>query len=203
MDLQVMQNVLDWGYDKAVNGVPGLDSAKELADDYLNEDGSLSEKVDSLIRWQNTKCATSGFITNLGGLITLPVAIPANVSSTLYVQLRMIAAIAYMGGYDLKDDKVRALVYLCLCGNEAKEITKDFAIQVGKNFATQFIRSISVKTINQINKAVGMRLITKFGEKSLISLGKSVPIVGGIIGGTIDGIACNTIGNVAKRTFIR
>ena len=67
MDLQVMQNVLDWGYDKAVNGVPGLDSAKELADDYLNEDGSLSEKVDSLIRWQNTKCATSGFKTNLGG----------------------------------------------------------------------------------------------------------------------------------------
>ena len=122
MDLQVMQNVLDWGYDKAVNGVPGLDSAKELADDYLNEDGSLSEKVDSLIRWQNTRCATSGFITNLGGLITLPVAIPANVSSTLYVQLRMIAAIAYMGGYDLKDDKVRALVYLCLCGNEAKEM---------------------------------------------------------------------------------
>ena len=55
MEIQTMEKVLAWSYDKAVNGVPGLDSAIELAEDYLNEDGSLGEKVDSLIRWQNTK----------------------------------------------------------------------------------------------------------------------------------------------------
>ena len=111
MEIQTMEKVLAWSYDKAVNGVPGLDSAIELAEDYLNEDGSLGEKVDSLIRWQNAKCATSGFITNLGGLLTIPVAVPANISSTLYVQLRMIAAIAYMGGYDLKNDSQRKRYY--------------------------------------------------------------------------------------------
>ena len=52
----------------------------------------------ALIRWQNAKCATSGFIAGLGGSITLPVSIPANISSVLYIQIRMIAAIAYMGG---------------------------------------------------------------------------------------------------------
>ncbi len=28
-------NATDWAYDKAVNGVPGLDSAYNLASDYL------------------------------------------------------------------------------------------------------------------------------------------------------------------------
>lgn len=202
MDLQVMQNALDWSYDKAINGVPGLDSARELAEDYLNEDECLNEQVDSLIRWQNAKCATSGFITNLGGVLTLPVAIPANIGSTLYVQLRMIAAIAYMGGYDLKNDKVKTLAFVCLCGNSATKVAKNFGIRVGTALTEQFIKSISTSTIKQINKAVGMKLITKFGEKGAISLSKGIPIVGGLIGGTIDGIACNTIGNVAKEMFI-
>ncbi|MFW1813009.1 EcsC family protein, partial [Acinetobacter ursingii] len=72
--------VLNWSYDKAVNGVVGLDSAYDLAKDYKKTDDSLYNQVNSLIRWQNTKAGTSGFITGLGGIITLPVAIPANVA---------------------------------------------------------------------------------------------------------------------------
>ena len=116
--------VLDWAYDKACNGVVGLDSAQELAAPYLNGDGELVDKVNALIRWQNTKAGTSGFITGLGGIITLPVAIPANISSVIFIQVRMIAAIAHMGGYDLKDDRVKTLVYTCLTGNAAKDIVK-------------------------------------------------------------------------------
>ena len=55
---------------KAVDGVgiPGMDTASELAESYLSEEGTLVEQIDSLIRWQNTKSATSGFITGLGAL---------------------------------------------------------------------------------------------------------------------------------------
>ena len=42
---------LDWAYDKAINGVAGLDSASELAEDYMAEDGSKIDQVDLLIRW--------------------------------------------------------------------------------------------------------------------------------------------------------
>jgi hypothetical protein len=35
----------------------------------LNGDGELVDKVNALIRWQNTKAGTSGFITGLGGII--------------------------------------------------------------------------------------------------------------------------------------
>lgn len=107
-----IMDVLNWSYDKAVQGVAGLDSAYDLADDYLKQEGSLHAQANSLIRWQNTKAGTSGFLTGLGGIITLPVAIPANVASVMYVQIRMIAAIAHMGGYNLNDDRVKSLVLM-------------------------------------------------------------------------------------------
>ena len=102
-----MMKLLDWTYEKAIDGIPGLDTAQELGDSYLDRDGTLEQKVNSLIRWQNTKTGTSGFVTGLGGAITLPVAIPANVSSVLFIQIRMIAAIAHMCGHNVNDDRVK------------------------------------------------------------------------------------------------
>ena len=166
--MKIMDNI----YNQTLNGLPmpGGESAQELAESYLKEKGSISDKADSLIRWQIAKCATSGFLTGLGGFLTLPITLPANIGSVLYVQLRMIAAIAYMGGYNPKDDKVKTFVYVCLLGNS--------------------------------NKAVGVKLVTKFGEKGIINLGKAIPAVGGIIGGTLDGIATKTIGAAAKKMFL-
>ena len=198
---KIMQ-AMDWAYEKAVNGVLSLDSASEIAEYYMKKGGSLTDQANSLIKWQNTKAGTSGFIAGLGGLITLPVTVPANISSVLYVQIRMIAAIAYMGGNDLKDDRVKTLVYVCLTGNAAKEILKDLGITLGTKLATSTIKNISGKTLIEINKKVGFRLLTKFGEKGVINLAKAVPIVGGIIGATFDSFSTNTIGNVARDKFI-
>tara|TARA_R110000851_G_scaffold332161_1_gene507591 strand:+ start:842 stop:1441 length:600 start_codon:yes stop_codon:yes gene_type:complete len=194
--------VLEWSYEKAINGVAGLDSASELAQSYIQSGNTLSDQANSLIRWQNTKAGTSGFLTGLGGIITMPVTIPANVASVIFVQMRMIAAIAHIGGHDIRDDRVKALVYTCLTGNAAKDILKDIGIVAGTKFTTSAIKNISGKTIVAINQKVGFRLVTKFGEKGVINLGKAVPLVGGIIGATFDSVATNTIGNIARDTFI-
>lgn len=198
---KVMQ-VLEWSYEKAINGVAGLDSASELAQSYIKSSVSRNDQANSLIRWQNTKAGTSGFLTGLGGIITMPVTIPANVASVIFVQMRMIAAIAYIGGHDIRDDRVKALVYACLTGNAAKDILKDIGIVAGTKLTTSAIKNISGKTIVAINQKVGFRLVTKFGEKGVINLGKAVPFVGGIIGATFDSVATNTIGNIARETFI-
>lgn len=198
----IIMKALDWGYDKAVNGVPGLDSAEELADSYMKRGGTPAEQANSLIRWQIAKAGTSGFVTGLGGIITLPVAIPANISSVVYVQLRMIAGIAHIGGHDVHEDQVRSLAYMCLCGNAAVDIAKDVGIQIGVKLTQAAIKKISGEALVRINQKVGFRLLTKFGEKGIINLGKAVPIVGGLIGGTIDSVGTNVIGNVARTTFV-
>lgn len=197
-----MMQMLEWSYEKAVNGVAGLDSASELAQSYIKSNTSRNDQANSLIRWQNTKAGTSGFLTGLGGIITMPVTIPANVASVIFVQMRMIAAIAHIGGHDIKDDRVKALVYACLTGNAAKDILKDIGIVAGTKLTTSAIKNISGKTIVAINQKVGFRLVTKFGEKGVINLGKAVPFVGGIIGATFDSVATNAIGNIARDTFI-
>lgn len=203
---QIAQNkmmaALDWAYDKAVNGVPGLVTAEELAQSYMEDGGSPMDQVNSLIRWQSAKAGTSGFLSGLGGILTLPVALPANITSVIYIQIRMIAAIAVIGGYDLNDDKVKSLVYMCLAGNSAKDIAKGTGIVIGTKLSQSAIKSISGKTLTAINQKVGFRLITKFGEKGAVNLVKMVPLAGGVIGGTFDSVTTNTVGIVARNTFL-
>ncbi|MDD4864224.1 MAG: EcsC family protein [Alishewanella agri] len=193
---------LDFAYDKAVNGMVGMDTASDIAESYMKVEGSKIDQANSLIRWQNTKAGTSGFLTGLGGIIVMPVTIPANIASVMYVQVRMIAAIAHLGGHDLKDDRVKALVYACLTGNAAKDIMKDIGIVVGRKLTENAIKNVSGKTITAINQKVGFRLLTKFGEKGAINLGKAIPLVGGIVGAAFDSVTTNIIGNIARDTFI-
>lgn len=197
-----VMRALDFAYDKAVNGVAGMDSASEIAESYMKSGESKLDQANSLIRWQNTKAGTSGFLTGLGGIIVMPVTIPANLASVMYVQIRMIAAIAHLGGYNLKDDRVKALVYACLAGNAAKDILKDVGIVVGRKLTENAIKKVSGETIKKINQWVGFRLLTKFGEKGAINLGKAIPLIGGIVGATFDSVSTNIIGNVARDTFI-
>lgn len=196
-----MMDVLNWSYDKAINGLPGMESSQELANKYLKKTKSVDEAIDSFIRWQQAKCATSGFVTGLGGIITMPVAIPANITSVIYIQIRMIATIASMRGYDLKDDQVRTLVYVALTGLAATDILKKSGIEIGTKMSKLLINKLPSEVIKQINTRVGFKLVTKFGEKGIINLGKFVPVIGGVIGGTADGLGTLAIGKTAKKVF--
>lgn len=202
MNTNKMIEVLDWAYDKSMNGIPGGKSSEELAEEYLGKNNNPESAANNLIKWQIRKCATSGFLTGLGGIITLPVAIPANISSVLYVQMRMIAAIAYMGNYDIRDDSVKSLVYICMTGNSAGDVFKGIGIKLGTKLTQNAINKISFTTIKKINQVVGTRLITKFGQTGIINLGKAVPFVGGIVGGGMDAASTKIIGNVSKKVFI-
>ena len=193
---------LDWAYEKALEGVPGLDSSIEMAEKYLKQEGSLHDKANSLIRWQNAKAATSGFLTGIGGFTTLPVAIPANLASVLYIQIRMIAAIAHIGGYKLRDEKVKTLVYFCLASNLGKDFLKETGIRIGTQVTTKLITNISEKSLLLINQKVGFRLLSMYSGKGLLNLSKAVPLVGGIIGASIDIVSTNIIGNTACQIFL-
>ncbi len=198
----LFMKALNWAYEKSMNGVPGLDSADELAQKYMVHKGTLHEKADLLIRRQNINAGASGFISGLGGLLTLPVAIPANLASVLYIQIRMIAAIAHMGGHNLRDEKVKTLVYICLVGNFAKDFIQEAGIMLGTKLTARAVENISEKSLIAINRRVGFRLITTYSEKGLVHLAKAIPLVGGIIGGTIDTVTTNIIGNAARKAFL-
>ena len=206
--LAAVQGALSWSYDAALNGLPGMGTLDEFTRDYYNgkpdvEDTvALERAIESLIAWQMGKAGTAGFITGLGGMITLPAAIPANLAAVLYIQLRMIAAIAKLRGYDIHSDQVKSLCIACLAGSAVSDILKDVGIQLGTKLTQQAIMKITGSTIVQINKSVGFRLITKSGSTGILNLSKMVPFLGGIIGGTFDTLMTGQIASASKAVFV-
>lgn len=199
-----MMDVLNSLYLKMNDGLGKVSQPiSEMADDYLKKHPNLEDASKSFINYQIAKCTTSGFITGLGGLITLPVAIPANISSVLYIQMRMIAGLAYMGGYDINCDQVQTLVYACLAGVSVDQVLKQTGIKLGVKLGNSLVKKIPGQTLTKINQKVGFRLVTKFGTKGVINLGKALPVVGGIIGGGFDFAETKVIAIRAYNLFIK
>lgn len=201
IDEGTIARVLQWAYDAALAGLPGAESATELADDYLRTNATVDEAIDSLIGWQVSKSVVTGFVTGLGGVIAMPVTVPASIASTLYVQIRMAAAIAHMRGVDVHADQTRTFVYACLCGDAVKDVLKSAGVTIGTKLTTTAIKRISGDVLIRINKAVGFTLVTKFGTKGVVNLAKAVPIVGGLVGATFDGGSTYAVGSAARRCF--
>ena len=199
-----MEKILDSCYQQAIDGIPKVSKSIDvLVEDYASKHDTKEDAAKALIRGQLAKCSTSGFLAGLGGVITLPVAIPANISSVIYVQLRMIAAIAKLGGYDPRDDQVQTLAYVCLTGQAATAVLKDTGINIGGKIAVAGIKKIPGEALKKINQKVGFRLLTKFGETGAINLGKAVPVVGGLIGGGFDFATTKIIADNAYKMFIK
>lgn len=198
-----IMNILDVCYDKALGGIPGTPTCYDLAEEYLAKYPSSQRAVKEFAKWQVAKCTTSGFLTSLGGIITLPVAIPANLATVWYVQLRMIATIAVIGGFNPSDDEVQTLAYVCLTGASASKIFREAGIQFGNKLTMSMIKKIPGTVLTKINQKVGFRFLTKFGTTGIVNLGKMVPVVGGIIGGSIDFAGTKIIAKKAQDVFIR
>ena len=174
----------------------------DLVNDYLSKNSDVKKAAKSLINNSIVKCGTSGFLTGLGGLATMIATLPANITSVMYVQLRMCCAIAKMSGYDIHSDQVQTLIYACLTGSAASDILKHAGITFGNKFGVAMVKKIPGKTLQAINQKVGFRFVTKFGEKGIVNLGKVVPVLGGAIGGGIDIASTKIIGNNVYKIFI-
>jgi len=195
--------LVTWIVDTAVDGVPPLSSASNLAKEYMIDASFTSndERVASLIKWETSKNFTAGFIAGLGGLLTLPVAVPAAFGASWLIQARMAGAIAVIDGHELEEDRVRTLVLLSIIGDSAKEVLKQAGVKVAGKLTEKVVMKVPGKVLIEINKRVGFRLLTKAGEKGALVLMKGVPVVGGVVGGAFDAVACRTVGNLAHSIF--
>lgn len=197
-----VMKILDSCYEKCLNGIPKVSpSVEEMANDYLKKYKTKEEACKAMIRNQITKCATSGFITGFGGFITMPVTLPANITSVIYVQMRMIACTSYMAGFDLDSDQTQTLVYACLAGVAVNNVIKQAGIKFGVKFANGLIKKIPGKVLIKINQKVGFRFATKFGTKGIINLGKLIPGVGAVIGGGLDLVETKIIAERSYKWF--
>lgn len=193
---------LDWLYDKAVNGVPTLDGASDLAARYAQQSTSPDAAIDALIKWQMAKAGTASFVTSFGGAASLPVTLPASFASVTYIQLRMIAAIAHLRGHDVESDSARMMALACLCGARAVDVVKELGIRIGTQLAQEAVKRVSADCLTQAHHAIACRLLAMTGGATSLNLGKLVPVIGGLVSGGVDAAVTRSYGAAAKRVFL-
>ncbi|HET9842705.1 MAG TPA: hypothetical protein VFQ01_11930 [Nocardioides sp.] len=180
---RLVQVLLDAGID----GLGPLRSASEIADLARRDTRTPEGAVKKVVRSHVVTGGVGGFVTSLGGFVTMPVALPANVVEFYVGATRMVAAIAALRGYDVDDPRVRTSVLLTLVGSEADEVLAKAGLSGGTGKMVGLVgQQLPPAALLMLNKAIGFRLLRGFGEKAFARLGRGVPLAGGVVGGGID-----------------
>ncbi len=111
-----------------VEGFGPFNSASESAQEAL-KGRTTDQAIKVLIRNHCLIAGSQGFVTNIGGFITMPVTLPANIGAAYLIQIHLAAAIAHVHGHDLDGEEVRTAILLCLLGNAGTEVVKQLALR--------------------------------------------------------------------------
>lgn len=160
------------------------------------------QAITKVVRRHTYGVGVGGFVTGLGGFLTLAVALPVNVVEFHLQAIRMVGAIARLNGYDLNDDRVRTAVLLTVAGDDSHEILRQAGLgSVSGHIADELSGRIPPGALMLVNKAVGFQLLRRFAESSLLRLGRAVPAFGGLIGAAYDIRQLRRIAAAARRDF--
>jgi hypothetical protein len=193
----LLRKLMDVGLD----GLGPIDSVARVVDEALEAEKLPEQAADRIARQHVRYAAASGFVTGLGGLFTMIVALPANVTGFYVLATRMVGGIAGVRGYDVNKPEVRTAILLALVGADSDDILRKAGITSGGKVAQMALGRLPKAALMVVNKAVAFRLSTLMGARTLGRLGRMVPVVGGVIGAGLDGYLMNRIADHARREF--
>lgn len=187
-------------FGKAVDGVGPLTPAATYADRELAKaGGNVNRAITDIINDHTKLAAIEGFVTNIGGLASKVATIPANVIGIAVLQCRMVAGIAHLRGYDLTDPQVRTAIFATMLGSKAVRQLLSNNQLPSRPRAIATGPALDEKTSNRIGAAVMGEIIARAAGRSTATfIGRSIPGLAGLIGGTTDGWTTRQIGRYAK-----
>jgi hypothetical protein len=201
---EMTANFVHEALNRAINGVGPLPAAAKAADKQLEEQhGDVEAAIHEVIENHVRFAGAQGFATNLGGLVTAAVTIPANIAGLAMLQCRMVAGIAHLRGYDLQDPRVRNAILTCMLGEDAvtslvrkrKLPAPPMAIATAPTHDPALDRTIAAEVTSELlTKVAGKRVAT--------TIGRRVPVVGGLVGAGADGYSTWQIGRYADRELL-
>lgn len=193
-----VQRLLDVGID----GRGTFDSARQVADTARGRSGNPDKAIDDIVNEHTKLAAAGGFVTGLGGFITLPVALPANVIGFYILATRMVASIASVRGYDVDSPSVRSAILLGLVGADAGDVLRKAGVATGGGrLASLATQRLPGPVLMAVNKGVGFRMLTQVGRKTFAKLGRGIPLAGGVLGAGLDAYMIRRIADHVRKEF--
>lgn len=185
--------------DKAIDGIGPLRSAAAAADTRLvDRDGDVEAAIQALTIQHAAMAGAQGFVTNLGGIATYAVAVPANVVGVTLVQCHLVAGIAHLRGYDLADPRVRNAILACLLGEDSvKSLVKKHRLPSSPMaLATSPVHDPVLD--ETLGREVTSEVVSRTaGKRAVTLIGRRVPLIGGAVGASSDALATWQIGQYA------
>ena len=200
---EVGGNMLRGLLEAAINGTTMVPAAKSAAAQHLVKKGTAEDAIESLVLTHVGLAGAQGFVTSLGGLPTLAVTLPANIAGLAVVQIRLIATIAHLRGYDIDSPRVRTAMILCLMGRDGVRKLMDdgilpstpLAIATAPVFDATLDRLVSERVLGELLGRIG-------GRRAGLLFARRIPLLGGGVGGAMDGYSTIEIGGFARVVFI-
>jgi hypothetical protein len=186
---------------RAVHGVGPLPPAAAAAEKQLAEqDGRVDDAIAELIENHASLAAAQGFVTNLGGLVTMAATIPVSITGLALLQIRLVAGIAHLRGYDLNDDRVRNAVVLCVLGEQSvKDLVKAKKVPgtpMVLATAPAYDPVMDTLVAAEVTSAIVGRVV---GKRAASAVARRVPVAGGVWAAGSDAYATYQIGKYAAR----
>lgn len=189
--------------DFAIDGTEQLPGAKIAAGHHLERHGSADAAIDNLILTHAAMCGTQGFVTNLGGFITLLIGAPTNLAGVALLQSRMVAGVAHLRGYNLDDSRVRHAVLMTLLGKRIVDDLVEKGDLPGAPLVVATAPGIDRELEQLIAQRVMMALLTSVGGKQAVGLvAKRIPVIGGGVGAVTDSWNTFAVGRYAREQFV-
>lgn len=194
-------------YARALQGLPLLGTPAETAGRYLSGKGSLRERAEDMATVHLALCTSTGFVCGLGGFLTLPVTLPTNVVGVALIQLHLCASTAFLASLDPHDPAVRDRCIDCLTGaipgvepgseerGETQEVVDRSAVKVAER-GLRLIAEAAVGMAEQAGKWGASRFVTRRLPR------RSLPVIGGVLGGVSDLYATRRVAAAARSTFL-
>jgi hypothetical protein len=189
----------------AIDGYQRFPGAEAVANRQLEKQGGDPGKaIDGVVDQHVRLAGVQGFVTSIGGLVTLPISLPANLTGLAVVQTRMVASIAGLRGYDLYDPRVRTAVITCLLGEDgvadrlkkSSLPTSPLAMATAPVFDPELDRLVSAEVIGELIARIS-------GKRMAITVTRRVPLLGGAVGAGVDGWSTFKIGQYADKVLLR
>lgn len=190
--------------DRAIRGVGPLDGAAMAGEKQRDaHHGDVDKAIKDIIETHVRLAGAQGFVTNIGGLVTMTVTVPANIAGMALLQCRMVAAIAHLRGYDLDDRRTRNAILASLLGEERMLALIKKKKLPGTPMALATAPVHDPHLDNVMANEVASELVTRVAGKRIAStVGRRVPVVGGLVGAGSDGYATWKIGRYVDREFL-
>lgn len=184
---------------RAIVGFGPFSGTAKAADKALeHHDGDAEKAVRELIDDHIRLAGAQGLVTNIGGLVTMTVTVPTNITGLCVLQCRMVAGIAHLRGYDLDDPRTRNAILVCLLGHEKVDqlVGRKRLAGPPMALATAPVHDTSIDAV--VAAEVAADLIARVtGRRLAVTVGRRIPLMGGVVGMGADGWSTYKVGHYA------